>query len=163
MPIEKLAKSQKNRFLGKTFFGNTIYKGQTYIFEISMKRRIVWCILFELITEKKFSSHREVSVYFFMNSKVQNASNHSIFHIMFFYKQFLDFHRPSNILCVKKINGPYFTVSHLIWLNVQYIYFLYESLDLYSWVFVVVLVRVVGKGEEKASDGIADMLVGGGE
>ncbi len=33
---------KKNCFLGKTFFGCTFYKGNMYIFEISMKWRIFW-------------------------------------------------------------------------------------------------------------------------
>jgi hypothetical protein len=50
-------------FLGKTFFGCTFYKGHMYIFEISMKKRI-FDTPFDLIKEKKFSSHGRVSVYF---------------------------------------------------------------------------------------------------
>ncbi len=58
----------KNRILCKTFL--------RVFFEISTKRWIFYTT-FNLL--KKFSSRRRVILYFFMNYKVQDASNHSIY------------------------------------------------------------------------------------
>jgi hypothetical protein len=58
-----LTSPKKIGFLGKTFSGCTFYKGHMYIFEISMKSGL-FDTPFDLIKEKKFSTHRRVSVYF---------------------------------------------------------------------------------------------------
>jgi hypothetical protein len=54
---------------------------------------------FDLIKEKKISSHSRVSVYFLWTKKPKNGSNHSIFRKTVFYKQVFEFHRPSKFLC----------------------------------------------------------------
>jgi hypothetical protein len=49
-----------------------------------------------------------------MNQKVKNASNHSIFRKTVFYKQVLEFHRPSNFYVGHlgvKVTGPYCSPS----------------------------------------------------
>ncbi len=56
LPIEKLAKSQKNRFSGKLFLG------QKYIFEINIKK-----IFYTPTYSKKKSFHLGVTVYFLWN------------------------------------------------------------------------------------------------
>ncbi len=69
-----------------------------YIFEISMKRRIFWCPI-RLFKEKKFSSLRRDNKLFWELKKVKNGRNRSKFWKTVFYKQILDFHCPSKILC----------------------------------------------------------------
>ena len=67
-------------------------------FEISTKRRI-FDAPFDLLREKKFSSLRGDNELFLELKKVKNGRNHSKFRKTVFYKQILDFHCPSKILC----------------------------------------------------------------
>ena len=83
-------------FLGKTFYGCTFYQGHMYIFEISTKRRIFWGP-FDLFKEKSF--HLLGQWTFLRTKKVKNGRNHSKLRKTVFYKQILDFHCPSKILC----------------------------------------------------------------
>ncbi len=126
-----------------------------YIFEISMKKDEFFDTPFDLIKEKKFSTHSRVSVYFLWTKqpKMEATTQYfdapfdllkkKSFHLLertmnffeswkrskmeetaqnfekrFFYKQILDFHCPSKILChtsnlwnFVKITGPYYTCT----------------------------------------------------
>jgi hypothetical protein len=69
---------------------------------------------FDLFKEKKFSSLRRDNELFWELKKVKNGRNRSKFRKTVFYKQILDFHCPSKILCYTsnlwnfvKITGPY--------------------------------------------------------
>ncbi len=70
---------------------------------------------FDLFKEKKFSSLRRENELFWELKKVKNGRNRSNFRKTVFYKQILDFHCPSKILChtsnlwnFVKIIGPYY-------------------------------------------------------
>jgi hypothetical protein len=54
---------------------------------------------FDLFKEKKFSSLRRDNELFKELKKVKNGRNRSKFRKTVFYKQTLDFHCPSKILC----------------------------------------------------------------
>ncbi len=69
-----------------------------YIFEISTKRRIFWCPI-RPTQRKKFSSLRRDNELFWELKRVKNGRNRSKFRKTVFYKQILDFHCPSKILC----------------------------------------------------------------
>ncbi len=62
-----------------------------------MKRRI-FCYLIRLNQRKKFSSHSRVSVYFLWTKKSKMEATTQFFRKQFF-KQVLEFHRPSKLLC----------------------------------------------------------------
>ncbi len=92
LPIEKLAKSQKNRFSGENFLSvHFLLRSKVHFWKLVQKDGF-FDTPFDLYKEKKFSSHRSVNVYFLWikKSKTQN----SVFVKRFFL---LDFHRPSQI------------------------------------------------------------------
>jgi hypothetical protein len=96
--------------LAKKFFGCTFYKNHIYIFEISIKRRILWYpAIFE---EKKISSLRRTMNTFWEIKgqkwkKPLNISKNG------FYKEVFDIHSPFKNACFTsklwnfvKITGP---------------------------------------------------------
>jgi hypothetical protein len=68
-----------------------------YIFEISAKDGL-FDAPFDLLKEKNFSSLRRDNE-LLRTEKVKNGRNRSKFRKKVFYKQILDFHCPSKILC----------------------------------------------------------------
>ncbi len=95
LPIENLPKSIV--FLAKLFWAHFLLKSYSTFLKSVWKDEF-FDTPFVLIKEKKFSSHNTVGSVYFMNHKVQNGSNHSIFRKTVFYKQVLEFHRHSQFV-----------------------------------------------------------------
>ncbi len=101
---------KKPIFLAKTFFGCTFSK-VLCTFLKSLRKDGFFDAPFDLFKEKKFSSHRRDNELFWELKRSKMEETAKNFEKTVFYKQILDFHCPSKILChtskLWKITGPY--------------------------------------------------------
>ncbi len=90
LPIEKVP--EKSFFWAKIFCVCTFYKGQMYIFDISMNRRIFWYPIRPIQRKKSFHLTEE-SMCTFDKLKVQNATTTQYF-VNLFLRTGLSFSPP---------------------------------------------------------------------
>ncbi len=114
------------------FFGKNLFLGAHFTKVICALLKSVWKdgffdAPFKLFTEKKFSSLRRDNELSWELKKVKNGRNRSKFRKMVIYKQSLDFHCPSKILChtsnlwnFVKITGLYSTLNSVTVMEVFY-------------------------------------------
>ena len=119
LPKKPIFKDLGKFSIGKIVFWQKLFLGALFTkvlctFLKSVRKDGFFDAPFDLFKEKKFSSLRRDNELFWELKKVKNGRNRSKFRKTVFYKQILDFHCPSKILChtsklwnFVKITGPY--------------------------------------------------------